>query len=75
MIRKSKWKHRIDAVPEVGKRILFGYAVDGDHQEGLVVECPEGDTYYEGVADDVRIQLADGKLVIPTRSYSWWCYA
>lgn len=74
-----RWTHRIDAVPEVGRRIAFvsdsGKALGANGREGRVVRCPPGDNFWKGIGDDVRILPDRGiLLLIPSLTYAWWRY-
>ncbi len=68
--------HRIDAVPEVGRRIRFAKERDDFGRTGQVVRLNHGDKLWHGIGDDVRIDPDDstGVLLIPSHTFNWWAY-
>lgn len=69
------WTHRIDAIPAVGRRIEFRRD-DTPSRFARVVPTRDGDRFYDGLGDDVRLDPEDstGVLLIPSKTYSWWRY-
>jgi hypothetical protein len=73
-----EWTHRIDEVPDVGRRIAFKHTSEPDAvgRTGRVVRAADNDVFYGGVGDDVRIDPDDstGVLLIPSLTFAWWRY-
>lgn len=75
----TEWTHRIDAVPQVGRRIAFvsdtGKMMGAIGREGVVVRPYANDDFYRGIGDTVRIHPDGGGVwLIPSLTFDWWRY-
>lgn len=73
------WHHRIDCVPQIGRRVEFGHftAPTDPTRFARVVAPYHDDRFRAGLGDDVRLDPEDstGVWLIPSKAYSWWRYA
>lgn len=67
------WKHRIDAVPETGRRVQIR-ARDGSEQPATVRQPQPGADEYSGMGDDVRFLTDRGMWLKPSRTVTHWAY-